>query len=96
MKKRSKKRAQDNHFSLRCLERLGYIPNKNQIIDDIQTGKLQFLDRESNRITRWLWIDPLTKKECIIPYDKERKQVITVMFKWKEEELDGNKTRRKE
>ena len=81
MKKKSKKKNVDNHFTLRCLERLGYIPNKNELVRAIQNGELEFLEKQSNRVTRWLWIDPLSKTKCIIPYDKERKQVITVLFK---------------
>lgn len=86
-----KKKAVDGHFTLRCLERLGYIPNKNELVKAIQAGELELYDRQSNRVTRWLWIDPVKKIECIIPYDKERKQVITVLFK-REEDSDGNTT----
>ena len=82
---KSKKKAVDNHFALRCLERLGYIPNKNQFVEDIQASKMKFYDRESNRATRWLWTDPVSEKECIIPYDTERKQVITILFKREED-----------
>ena len=71
----------DDHFSIRCLQRLGYIPDRRQLVSDIQNGKLTFHDRQSNRVTRWLWVDPLSKTECIFPYDKERKQIITVLFK---------------
>ena len=87
-RKKSKTKAVNNHFAIRCLERLGYIPNKNEIVRAIQNGELIFLERQSNRVTRWLWIDPVNKVECIIPYDKERKQVITVLFKRREEDAD--------
>ena len=80
-KKKSKKKAVDNHFVLRCLERIGHVPSKNQIVKDIQEGRLHFYDRLSNRVTRWLWKDEVTNTEYIIPYDKERKQVITILFK---------------
>lgn len=91
MKKRSKKKAVDNHFALRCLERLGYIPNKNQLVEDIQKGRLAFYGRESNRITRWIWKDPINNVKCIIPYDKERKQVITVLLMKEIEEVKDGK-----
>lgn len=81
MKRKSKKKSVDSHFELRCLQRLGYIPKRDDIIRSIQHGKLKIFDRQSNRVTRWLWTDPLTGTECIIPYDKERKQLITILFK---------------
>lgn len=87
-KKKNKTKAVNNHFSIRCLERLGYIPNKNDIVRAIQNGELTFLEKQSNRVTRWLWIDPVNNIECIIPYDKDRKQVITVLFKRREEDAD--------
>ena len=81
MKRKNKKKSVDSHFEIRCIQRLGYIPKREDIIRDIQTGKLKLYDRQSNRVTRWLWICPLTGTECIIPYDKERKQLITILFK---------------
>ena len=81
MKRKSKKKSVDTHFEIRCIQRLGYIPKREDIIKDIQTGKLKIYDRQSNRVTRWLWVCPLTGTECIIPYDKERKQLVTILFK---------------
>ena len=81
VRKKSKKKSVDSHFAIRCIQRLGYIPNKEDIIRDIQEGRMKLFDRQSNRVTRWLWICPLTGTECIIPYDKERKQLITILFK---------------
>ena len=94
-KRRNKIENVNSHFALRCLERLGYIPNKNELVKAIQSGELIFLEKQSNRVTRWLWIDPVHNTECIIPYDKQRKQVITVLFKRKEEE-SADKTCRSE
>jgi hypothetical protein len=81
VRKKSKKKSVDSHFAIRCIQRLGYIPNKEDIIRDIQEGRMKLFDRQSNRVTRWLWTCPLTGTECIIPYDKERKQLITILFK---------------
>lgn len=80
-KKKSKKKTVDAHFEIRCVQRLGYVPNKEDIVRDIQNNKMKLYDKQSNRVTRWLWTDPLTGTECIIPYDKERKQLITILFK---------------
>lgn len=81
MKRKNKKKSVDSHFEIRCIQRLGYIPKREDIIRDIQANKLKIYDRQSNRVTRWLWVCPLTGTECIIPYDKERKQLITILFK---------------
>lgn len=78
--KRSKKKNVDDHFSIRCLERLGYIPKREDLVEAIKEGKLKFLKKQSNRVTRWLWTDPVNNIKCILPYDKERKQIITVLF----------------
>ena len=80
-RKKSKKKSVDTHFAVRCIQRLGYIPKQNDLIRDIQEGKLKFYDRQSNRVTRWLWVDPVNGIECLLPYDKERKQLITILFK---------------
>ena len=92
----AKYKTVDDHFSIRCLQRLGYIPNRKELVKLIQEAKLPFLDRQSNRVTRWLWTDPIKKIDCILPYDKERKQIITVLFKREEDILDGNKAHREE
>ena len=81
MPKKSKKKSVETHFAVRCLQRLGYIPKETDLVKDIQEGKMQFYDRQSNRVTRWVWIDPLNGVECLLPYDKERKQLITILFK---------------
>ena len=91
-RKKNKKKAVDTHFAVRCLERIGHLPNKNQLVQDIQNGRLEFYDRLSNRVTRWIWMDEVTNEEYIIPYDKERKQVITILYKLNGESADGNKT----
>ena len=80
-KKSSKKKTVERHFSMRCIQRLGYVPKEKDIIRDIQDGKLIFLERQSCRVTRWLWTDPVHGIECILPYDRDRKQIITVLFK---------------
>ena len=88
-RKKNKRKTVDNHFAIRCLERLGYIPNKNDLVRAIQNGELEFLERQSNRVTRWSWVDPIKNIECILPYDKERKQVITVLFKREQVQDEG-------
>ena len=79
-KDRSKKTAVECHFAARCIQRLGYIPDTNKIINQIQMGELEQYDRQSNRLTRWRWRDPVYGTNCIIPYDKQRKQLVTILF----------------
>lgn len=81
LKKQNKKESVKNHFAIRCLQRLGHIPIEANLIESIQKGRLSFYDRQSNRVTRWEWTDPVTGTVCLLPYDKERKQIITVLFK---------------
>ena len=78
---KSKRKAVNTHFEVRCIQRLGYVPQKEKLVKAIQNAELQFVDIQSNRITKWLWKDPVHGIECILPYDKERKQIVTVLFK---------------
>ena len=76
----SKKKTVEKHFSIRCIERLGYVPNEKDLIKLIQNGKLEHYDTQSNRVTRWKWTDPIKNINCILVYDKERHQIVTVLF----------------
>lgn len=79
-KRSTKKKLVDIHFTQRCIERIGYVPDTKTIIKQIQSGKLECIERQSNRITVWQWIDPVNGIVCRIPYDKERHQLITILF----------------
>jgi len=68
------------HFSVRCMERLGYIPDEKDLVKKIQAQKLEFLSRQTNRVTKYKWNDPVNNIPCILVYDKERHQIITVLF----------------
>ena len=88
-KDRTKRTTVEKHFAARCIQRLGYIPDINEIINKIQTGVLERYDRQSNRLTRWCWRDPVHGINCIIPYDKQRKQLVTILFEDIEEPKKG-------
>lgn len=77
---RTKKTMVERHFASRCIQRLGYIPDFNSLVTKIQNQELQLYDRQSNRVTRWKWIDPVHGISCILPYDGIRKQLITILF----------------
>lgn len=80
-KKFKKKDFVDRHFANRCLQRLGHLPDSKDLVNKIQNQELQFVDRQSNRLTRWLWLDKITNIECVLVYDKIRKQLVTILFK---------------
>ena len=76
---KTKKDVVDIHFAKRCIQRLGHLPDTKELIQKIQNQ--EFVDRQSHRITRWLWVDKLTNIPCVLVYDKARKQLVTVLFK---------------
>lgn len=76
-KKPNKKEAQQKHFERRSLERVGVILNQKEIVRQIQTGGLAFVERQSNRIT--LYRLEHSGKAYKVVYDKLRKQVVTIM-----------------
>ena len=78
---KTKKDVVDIHFAKRCIQRLGHLPDTKELIQKIQNQELEFVDRQSHRITRWLWVDKLTNIPCVLVYDKARKQLVTVLFK---------------
>lgn len=90
--RRKKKKTVDNHFSVRCLQRLGYVPNRQELVKKIQNAELEFIERQSNRVTLWRWICPITNIVCVLPYDKERKQLITVLFEDTKQFLESQRT----
>lgn len=93
---KNKKKTVDRHFEVRCMQRLGYIPRRKDLIEAIQNAELEFFERQSNRVTKWLWTDPVHGIECILPYDKERKQIITILFKGSEDERENFRIKKEE
>lgn len=76
----TKKKQVDFHFARRCIERIGYVPDTKELIKKIQSQKLEFVERQSNRVTVFRWVDPISNTVCRLPYDKERHQLITILF----------------
>ena len=87
----SKKKSVDRHFATRCVQRLGYVPNQAQLVKAIQKGELKFFWKESNRVSQWKWTDPISGINCILPYDKDRKQIITILFEDSDMYLNNQK-----
>lgn len=76
----SKAKNQTTHFKRRCDERLGLQIDRKTIQRRIRDNKFDenfyFLDRQSNRVTRYRY--KFNNKWYIIPYDKNTHKVITV------------------
>lgn len=80
-RKLSKKHlGEQRHFAMRCVDRIGYVPDQNDLIRKIQNQELEFFGRDSVRITKWKWLEPIYKIPCLLVYDKVRKQVVTILF----------------
>lgn len=76
----SKAKNQTYHFKKRCDERLGAQIDRKAIQKHIKEQKFSenfyFLDRQSNRITRYRY--KFQNTWYIIPYDKNTHKVITI------------------
>lgn len=76
----SKAKNQTYHFKKRCDERLGAQIDRKAIQKHIKEQKFSenfyFLDRQSNRVTRYRY--KFQNTWYIIPYDKNTHKVITI------------------
>ena len=77
MAKNRKKHAQQIHFRKACIKRVGQILDDQVLVKSIQNQELEFIDRQSNRITRWKYSH--NNNDFMIIYDKDRKQVVTII-----------------
>lgn len=80
-KKVTKKQCQWEHFKRRCVLRLGYEMSDGrikQIIDDIQAGRLLFVEKQSNRVTKYKV--NINGSDFVVVYDKQRKTLVTLLF----------------
>lgn len=88
LKKISKKQSLYFHFNKSCIKRVGRILDQKVIIKQISNNKLEFIDRQSNSVTRWKYI--VDNNEYIICYDTFRGQLITI-FPYNNNTEDDNK-----
>lgn len=76
----SKAKCQTIHFKRRCEERLGEQVDRKalqrRIRERIFDENFYFFDKQTNRVTRYRY--RYKDKWYIIPYDKNRKKVITI------------------
>ena len=76
-KKKTKKDNERIHFEKRCLERVGVFLDRKEIIRKIKNQELEFIERQSNRITIWRYY--FLDKSYRVVYDKLRKQCVTIL-----------------
>jgi len=74
---KSKAKCQEIHAKRRALERFGIDLNTEELVQEIQQQKLQFLEKQSNRVA--LFYKLLENIPIVLVYDKMRKQIVTVM-----------------
>lgn len=71
------------HFNKRCEERLGEALPRKEIIRRIKKQELgedlEFYEKQSNRVSIYRYIH--NGIELLLPYDKQRHKLITVLFK---------------
>ena len=69
----TKTKAERSHFRQRCIERLGVSYDQRQLLNLLHGGKLDFLQKQSNRTTVW------RKDDAVFVYDKSRKTFVTAL-----------------
>lgn len=75
-KKFSKKESQALHFKRRSIQRVGVELNPRELVKLIQKQKLEFIERQSNRVTVYRYEH--NEEQYRVFYDKNRHQVITI------------------
>ena len=69
----TKTKAERSHFRQRCIERLGMSYDQQQLLNLLHGGKMDFLQKQSNRTTVW------KKDNAVFVYDKSRKTFVTAL-----------------
>ena len=69
----TKTKAERSHFRQRCIERLGTSFDQRHLLNLLRGGKLEFLQKQSNRTTVW------KKDNAVFVYDKNRKTFVTAL-----------------
>lgn len=85
---RSKARAQFKHAAKRLSERFDIIIGPQlygHFVEEIQTGKAEFMRKQSNRVT--LWRTQHEGQSIVLVYDKQRKTIVTALH---DTELKGS------
>lgn len=76
----SKVRHQKRHTKMRAAQRYDVWLSSDDVkslVAQIQNGKAEFVDRQSNRVTLWIVEHQGTKIRVV--YDKQRKSIVTCL-----------------
>lgn len=76
MRRGSKRKAQLRHAKVRALERYGItVGNRTlaEMVQDIQQGRAEFLERQSLRVTLW------RVRGYKVVYDRTRKTIVSFL-----------------
>ena len=76
-KKTGKRRTVQTHFANACLKRVGVLLDEKEIVQKLQNQQLDFIDRQSNNITKWKYV--FNEKEYMLIYNKQYKQLVTII-----------------
>lgn len=78
-----KKEAQRKHFEKRSLQRVGIVLNHKELARKIRNNELEFIERQSHRVSifRFEYLGEFYR----IVYDKERKQIVTILYDTEEQ-----------
>ena len=63
---------------MRTLQRVGQVLNQKELIWKIQNGELEFIERQSNRVSLFRYVINGTAYKIV--YDRQRKQVVTILY----------------
>ncbi len=74
----NKKKAIKTHFQRRSLERIGVLLDEKELVKKIQNNKLEFIEKQSNRISVFRY--EYNNNFYRLIYDKTRKQIVTILF----------------
>ncbi len=77
-RKKDKREALIIHFQRRCMQRVGKILSSKEITSKIQKGELEFLERQSIRVSAFKYTHE--GEDYKIVYDMERKAPITILY----------------
>jgi len=80
VKNRSKARAQFIHTAKRMRERFDMTIGRGMygiFVSEIQTGKAEFMRKQSNRVT--IWRTKHDGQSIVLVYDKMRKTIVTAL-----------------